>query len=136
MVLVASPAFAQVPIPTHYTFTTHFEATPNGTPISTYEFMKAGALCDQPIVTITSLQQNPRYIRWADPERPTRDCVLDTGASSGVLFSLPFGGRYIGKLTSRVTSGGIEFNAGPSAPSNPFVRGAAPAPVTNVRVGG
>jgi hypothetical protein len=134
---VATAAWAQtVPIPTDYTFAAYSEANQAGSPISTYDFAKAAALCDQPVVAVTGVTTNPRYIRWTDPERPTRDCVLDTGVSTGVLFSLPFGGRYIGKLTAKTMIGGVEFVSDASAASNPFVRGAAPAPVVSVRVGG
>lgn len=123
------------PIPTQYTMTTHLESQPNGTPISTYTFQKSAASCDQAVIAVPGTTINPRYIRFTDPERPTRDCVLDTGTSSGVLFAMPFGGKYVAKLLGSVTIDGINFDSPPSAVSNPFVRGASPAVPVGVRIG-
>lgn len=137
LLLSAVPAAAQDAIPTEYTLTTHLESNANGAPISTFTFQKAAAVCDQaPTPANPGVVANPRYIRWTDPERPTRECVYDTGVGGGPLFAMPFGGRYIGKLAARAVIGGVNFDSSqPSDPSNPFVRGASPAVVGGVRIG-
>jgi len=124
-------------LPTDYTFTAHFATTPDGAPISSFDFLKSAALCDQaPTPPPSGVQVNPRFIRWTDPANASRDCVLDTGATSGVLFAMPFGGQYIGKMTAKVIVGGVPVSASASDPSNPFVRGTPPAVAVGVRVGG
>ena len=137
LLVLSSTAQAQtMPIPTAYVLSMYFEATPTGTPISTFEFSKSATQCDlAPAVVPAGVIPNPRYLMFTDPERPTRECRFDTGAASGPLFAMPFGGRYVARLTGKVVVGGIDFLSEPSEISNPFVRGAAPAKPGAVRTG-
>ena len=135
-----SPSLAQAqtaPLPTSYSVRFVLEANPGGTPVQTYEFQRTAALCNQDPqpFSLTTVVVNPRYVRFTDPAAPTRECVLDTGTTSGVLFALPFG-RYIATMTGKVTQDGVDLVSEVSNASNPFVRGAAPARPVNVRVGG
>jgi hypothetical protein len=120
LALLVLPAWVQAqtpvpPLPTSYTVRFNLEANPTGAPVTTYDFQKSAAVCNQAPtpVDLTTVVVNPRYIRFALPA-----------------------GRYRATLVGKVTQDGVELVSEASNTSNPFVRGAAPARPANVRVGG
>jgi hypothetical protein len=142
LALLVLPAWVQAqtpvpPLPTSYTVRFNLEANPTGAPVTTYDFQKSAAVCNQAPtpVDLTTVVVNPRYIRFDDPAMAGRECVFDTGTAAGPLFALP-AGRDRATLVGKVTQDGVELVSEASNTSNPFVRGAAPARPANVRVGG
>lgn len=138
----AGTAGAQTAIPTEYTITHHLASAPDAPSITTpYTFLKASAAvtCDLARTPAPpGVFVNPRFYRWNDPERPTRDCQFDKTLATSPLFTdPPVGGDYVARLTAALRAGSAVITAtGPSAPSNPFVLGTAPATVLNLRAGG
>jgi hypothetical protein len=89
--------------------------------------------CTQARVAQTGTVSNPRYVRWDSHIIATNDCLWDSGATSGPLFSLPFSPTttYEARLKGVNATG-----TGPASdPSNPFTRpGAVPAAPANLRI--
>jgi hypothetical protein len=96
-----------------------------GSPISTSNFTKAGAQCNQPLVPAPTLPVvNPTKISLDDPDVAGRSCILGPTTSSGVLMALPLGNGIFATVIGR----GATLQSARSAVSNPFNRAIVPAP--------
>lgn len=98
--------------------------------------LPSGALCGQspkiPAPPIAYINTTGRIV-WDDPADATKDCIATQGAG-GTLLGLPTGPGYT--ATTTFTNDFNRTSPTPSAPSNPFTRGAPPSPLvpTGVRV--
>jgi len=101
-------------------------------PITTFTFPAAQALCGQAVLAVSGTQANPTQIRFLRDAGDTTDCVRDETAG-GPLFALPFSLTLTYDSTlAAISSAGVSPE---SARSHPFVRPGAvrPAP-SNLRL--
>lgn len=132
LLMPASPALAQAI--TGYTMNVYQQGATTAT--SSHTFPVSELTCGQPRVIPPPNVSNPRYVRIFDPANPsTLDCVWDSGATSGPLYSIPFSPTTVYEVALRANNA-----AGPgpeSARSNPFNRpGTVPAAPPQPRVTG
>jgi hypothetical protein len=129
--MCAIPAMAQPT--TGYEFRIYAQG--GAAPISSYAFLASEVTCGRPSVSTTGTVANPRYLRWSDPANGALDCVWDSGATSGPLFSLPFSSSLVYEGSLRATN--VAGAGSESARSNLFTRpGAVPGTLGNLRVTG
>lgn len=126
---------------TEYSITHYAAANANGAPVTTpYTFLRTSPAlsCNQvrtPAPTIPQI--NPRYYRWNDPDNAGMDCVFDKTLATTPLFTdPPVGGDYVAKIVGISRIGTTTLTGQLSDASNPFVRGAVPPTVLNLRVTG
>jgi hypothetical protein len=120
---------------TSYTLKVCPQGASCATPVLTHTLPASEVVCGQSkSAGPTDTVANPRFVRWDDPAAVNQfDCVWDSGATSGPLFSLPFSTTIIyDAVLSATNSVGTGAE---SARSNPFNRpGSLPAARTGLRV--
>jgi hypothetical protein len=138
---LAIASVSQAQSPTDYTISHYLASNPNGAPVGApYTFSKTSPAlqCGRPATPpITTVQINPRFYRWNDPDNPSLECVFDKTLATTPLFAdPPPGGDYVARVVAILKVGSATLTSALSDPSNPFVRGTIPPVVLNLRVTG
>ena len=130
--VLASQAEAQPA--TAYPFKVCVQGQACTAPVQTYSIPAAEVQCNQATVTpAPGTVHNGRFVRWDDPTNANRDCVWDSGATSGPLWSLPFSTTIV--YDAVIQESNAAGTSPESARSNPFDRpGSVPNVLTGLRI--